>query len=313
MRSYSADLRQRVADAVDRGELSQREIAKRFTVSLSFVVRLLQLRKRTGGLKPKPHGGGAKLKLSKEERILLFKLVRERPDATLEQLKEMGGFDCSPVTIWRTFERAEWTYKKKSPHASERDRPDVKKARAEFRRKVKDIDARRLVFLDETGLNTSMSPTHGWAPKGERVAGSVPKSWTTTTLVSAMALDGVRASMVFPGAIDRAVFDTYVEDVLAPTLHPNDVVVWDNLGVHKSEAAKAAVEKAGAEVLPLPPYSPDYCPIEEMYSKAKNIVRRIAARTTPALYKAVGTALAQITPENIAGWFRHSGLYAMLE
>jgi transposase len=311
MRAYSADLRQRVADAVDRGELSQREIARLFEVSLSFVVRLLQRRRRTGGLEPKPHGGGAGLRLTVDERIRLFKLAREHPDATLKQLKEMGGFDCTLVTIWRTLRRAKWTRKKKSLHASERDRPEVKEARRKFRRKVKRVAVRRLVFLDETGFNTSMTPKYGWAPKGRRVEGSAPKSWSTTTLVSAVGLDGLRGSLAFPGAMDEAAFATYVEDVLAPNLHPGDVVVWDNLRVHDSEAARAAIEKVGAKVLPLPQDSPDLNPIEELWAKAKNIVRRIAARTTLGLYNAIGDALDQITPKDIAGWFRHSEAYAM--
>jgi transposase len=116
-RAYSADLRQRVVDAVDRGEGSQREIARRFGVSLSFVVRMLQRRRSSGGLEPKPHGGGAGFKLTVDERIRLFGLAREHPDATLKRLKEMGGFDCTLVTIWRTLRRARWTRKKKSLHA----------------------------------------------------------------------------------------------------------------------------------------------------------------------------------------------------
>ncbi len=311
MRAYLADLRRRVVDAVDRGEISQREIARRFEVSLLFVVRLLQHRRRTGGLEPKPHGGGAGLKLTVDERIRLFESVREHPDATLKQLKEMGGFDCTLVTIWRTLRRARWTRKKKSLHASERDRPEVKEARRKSRRKVKRIAVRRLVFPDETGFNTSMTPKYGWVPKGDRVEGSAPKSWSTTTLVSAVGLDGLRGSLAFPGAMDEQAFTTYVEDVLAPDLHPGDVVILDNLQVHESEAAKAVVEKAGAEVLPLPPYSPDLNPIEELWAKAKDIVRRLAARTTPGLYSAIGDALDQITTKDIAGWVRHSGVYAM--
>lgn len=309
-RAYSADLRERVVGAVDRGEGSQREIARRFGVSLSFVVRMLQRRRSSGGLEPRPHGGGAGLKLSVDDRIRLFDLARKTPDATLRQLKETGGFDCTITTIWRTLRRARWTRKKKSLHADERDRPDVKGARRKFRRKARRLDAKRLIFLDEAGVDASMTPTHGWGPKGRRVEGSAPKSWSTTTVVSAMGLDGIRGSLAFPGAMDEPAFRTYVEHVLAPNLRPGDLVVMDNLRVHDSRAAEAAVEHAGAREVRLPPYSPDYNPIEEMWSKLKARLRRTAARTTPALYQAIADALDHITTEDIRGWFRHSGLYA---
>jgi len=309
-RAYSADLRQRVVDAVDRGEGSQREIARRFGVSLSFVVRMLQRRRSGGGLEPRPHGGGAGFKLSVDDRIRLFDLSRRHPDATLKQLKEMGGFDCTLVTIWRTLRRARWSRKKKSLHAAERDRPDVEKARGKFRRKAKRLDAKRLVFLDEAGVDTSMTPTHGWAPRGRRVEGSAPKSWSTTTVVSALGLDGVRGSLAFPGAMDEPAFRTYVEHVLAPHLRPGDLVVMDNLRVHDSPAAEAAIRRAGAKEVRLPPYSPDYNPIEEMWSKLKARLRRTAARTTPALYQAIADALDHITTRDIRGWVQHSGLYA---
>lgn len=310
---YSSDLRERVVGAVDRGEGSQREIARRFGVSLSFVVRMLQRRRSSGGLEPRPHGGGAGFKLSVDDRIRLFGLVREHPDATLKRLKEMGGFDCTLTTLWRTLRRCGWTRKKKSLHADERDRPEVKGSRRKFRRKAKRLDAKRLIFLDETGVDASMTPTRGWAPRGRRVEGSAPKSWATTTVVSAIGLDGVRGSLAFPGAMDEPTFQTYVHDVLAPHLHPGDLVVMDNLRVHDSPAARAAIEKAGAREVRLPPYSPDYNPIEEMWSKLKALLRQAAARTTPALYQAIADALDHITTKDIRGWIQHSGLYAIPE
>lgn len=173
-RPYSADLRVRVVAAVDRGEESQRAIARRLEVGPSFVVRMLQRRRESGGLEPRPHGGGAGLKLSVDDRIRLSDLVREHPDATLKQLKERGGFDCTLVTIWRTLRRAGWTGKQKSLHASGRDRPEAKAARGRFRRNARTLDARRLVFLDEAGVKTSMTPTRAWAPRGRRAEGAAP-------------------------------------------------------------------------------------------------------------------------------------------
>ena len=131
------------------------------------------------------------------------------------------------------------------------------------------IEPGRLVFVDETGANTAMTRTHGRAPEGERVPGAVPGFWTTLTLICGLRLSGVSAPFVFPGATDTATFETYVGQALAPQLHPGDVVIWDNLTPHKAQSVVKAVERAGAKVIPLPPSSPDYSPIEEMFSKVK--------------------------------------------
>src|SRR3954468_608907 len=158
MRPYSTDLRERIATAVDRKDGSLRQIAWRFCVSLSFVVRLLQRRRDADTLEPKPHGGGPAPALGPEEQKRLADLIREQPDATLEQLKQRGGFTCSLKTLWLALRRQNLTNKKKGLHASERDRPDVQKKRRAFRRKVKRIAVERLIFVDETGVTTAMTP-----------------------------------------------------------------------------------------------------------------------------------------------------------
>ena len=117
-------------------------------------------------------------------------LIAEHPDATLNQLKEWGGFACTPTTIWRTLHRFRQTYKKKTLHASERDDPKVQAKRRRYRREVEQIDAKRLVFVDETGINTAMTPTHAWAPRGKRAIGSVPTRWGSTTVIAALGLSG---------------------------------------------------------------------------------------------------------------------------
>ena len=310
MKTHAMELRQRIVAAIDAKEGSQREIARRFGVSGSFIVRLLQHRRKTGGLEPSPHGGGRSFSLDADARRRLAAMVRKRPDATLQQLKDFGGFDCTLTTLWRTLRRMGLTRKKKTLRASERDRPDVQTKRARYRRKVRKIEPKRLVFLDETGVATTMTLGYGWAPRGERVVGSIPKSWRSTTLIAAVALDGAFAPLVFPGALDARAFQVYVEKVLAPLLRRGDVVVLDNLAAHDDAAAARAIKRAGAEVLRLPPYSSDYNPIEEMWSKLKHRLRQAAARTTERLHQALTDAFDHITTNNIAGWFRHSGLYA---
>jgi len=308
MAPYSMDLRERVA-AVDHREVSQREIARRFRVSLSFIVRLLQ-RREAGTLAPKPHGGGPRPSLSRRDQQRLRRLVQKQNDATLNQLKQQGGFSCSLTTIWHTLRRLGLTYKEKTLHAAERSRADVQEKRRRFRRKVRRIEPKRLVFVDETGVNTAMTPTYAWVPRGERALGSVPTSWGTLTVIAALGLDGVRAPLAFPGATDTAAFQTYVEMVLVPELRAGDVVVFDNLSPHLSSGVTAAIEQAGAEVLRLPPYSSDYTPIEELWSKAKQFLRRVAARSRTSLYDALGQALEHVTAQDIIGWFQHAGLCA---
>jgi transposase len=237
-------------------------------------------------------------------------LIREQPDATLEQLRRRGGFGCSLTTTWRALRGRRLTRKKKALHASERDRPDVRAKRRSFRREVKRIEPERLVFVDETGVTTAMTPAYAWAPRGERAVDSAPASWDSVTVIAAPGLGGVRAPLAFPGPTDTGAFESYVEGVLVPELREGDVVVPDNLKPHLAPGVAAAIERAGARVLPLPPYSPDDTPIEEMYSKVKTLLRRIAARTKGDLDDGIGEALKQVTPQDILGWFQEAGLYA---
>ena len=155
-----------------------------------------------------------------------------------------------------------------------------------------------------------MTPADAWAPRGARAVDSAPASWETVTVIAALGLDGVRAPWAFPGATDTAAFLTYVEQALVPALHAGDVVVLDNIKPPKAAGVVAAIENAGASVLPLPPYSPDYTPIEEMFSKVKEALRRAEARVKDELYDVLGAALREVTLEDILGWFRHAGLCA---
>lgn len=310
MRPYSMDLRERVAAAVDEGDGSQRQIARLFRVSLSFVSRLLKRRQETGTLAPEPHGGGPRRVLDAADRWRLARLVQEHNDDTLDELRRRGGFRCSLTTIWRALRRRGLTRKKKSQHADERERPDVKRKRRSFRRRVRQVEPCRLQFLDESGVNTAMARGYAWAPRGERAVGSAPGKWESFTVVAALGLGGVRAPLVLPGAVDAAAFESYVEQVLAPELHPGDVVVWDRLPSHQGYAAAAAVRRGGARLMFLSPYSPDYTPIERLWSKVKAYLRRVAARTKDSVYIALGKALERVTPQDIVGWFQHAGLCA---
>src|SRR3954447_11428603 len=260
---YSQDLRKRILETVQRGDGSLRQIARRFLVSVSFVTRLLRLHRGTGSLEPKPHGGGNPAVLTPEDLERLRALIRKQPDATLEELRPRLGASCSTMTLARALRKLGLPRKKKVPRAQEQDRPEVQERRREFCEELAGLDPRRLVFVDECGANTAMTRTHGRAPVGQRVYANTPGRWESITLTRGLRLSGVTATLAFPGATNTDVFETYVEEVLAPELKPGDVVVWDNLKPHESEEA---IEAAGARVVPLPPWSPDLTPIEEMFS-----------------------------------------------
>jgi transposase len=170
MKPLSNDLRQRILDAVDRREGSRRQLAVRFAVDVSTITRLLQLRRQTGAFDPRPHAGGTGPTLDPEGLERLRKLVEQTPDATLEQHKQGLGISGSIMIVWRGLEKLGITRKKKTLHATERDRPEVQEERHAFLREVEPIEPKRLVFADETGVTTAMTPAYGRAPSGERAA-----------------------------------------------------------------------------------------------------------------------------------------------
>jgi len=310
MRPYSIDIRQRIVAAVETGEHSLRALAELFAVHLSTIVRLLQRFRTTGSVQPKPHAGGPHSKLDGKATARLLEAVRQQPDATLAELQDRLGVDCSIVTIFRALKRNGITRKKKTRFADERDSPRVQEQRRAFCQEMATVDANRVVFIDETGATTAMSRTYGRAPADERVQATAPGAWKNVTLISGMRQSGVIAPIALPGATDRLVFDTYVEKALVPELQAGDVVVWDNLASHNSKTAIAAIEAVGAQVIPLPAYSPDLTPIEEMFSKIKEGLRSIAARTVDGVIGAMGQMLNQITPQDILGWFHDRCSYA---
>jgi transposase len=170
------------------------------------------------------------------------------------------------------------------------------------------LDARRLVFVDEMGTNISLSPIYGWAKKGERAHCSVPRNrGKNTTLLASMSMEGMGPSLAVEGATNGEVFETYVERVLAPTLRSAQVVVMDNLNAHKGERIKELIEERGCELVYLPPYSPDFNPIEEAFSKIKGLFRKVEARTREALVEAIGVAISAVTAGDARGFFAHCG------
>lgn len=194
--------------------------------------------------------------------------------------------------------------KKRSVGASERD----EFLRAAWRKTVSTLDSRRLVFVDEMGTNTSLAPLYAYSPRGHRAYTKVPRNrGPNTTLLSSMSVEGMGPSLAVEGSTTREVFEYYVERVLAATLRPGQIVVMDNLTAHKGKRVKEIVEKRGCELLYLPPYSPDFNPIEEAFSKVKGLLRKAEARSREALVEAMGAALAALGARDARGFFEHCG------
>lgn len=153
-----------------------------------------------------------------------------------------------------------------------------------------------------------MTRLRGRCAKGKRLHATCPHGhWRTTTLISSIRLNGTTASMALDGATDTEVFQTYVREILSPTLSPGDIVIMDNLSPHKNDHTLELIAQAGAEVMFLPPYSPDLNPIEKMWSKIKSILRSLGARTRDELLMAIATAFARVTSKDAAGWFASCG------
>jgi transposase len=197
---------------------------------------------------------------------------------------------------------------KKTAHAAEQDRPDILKRRRTWFEGQPDLDPERLVFIDETWASTNMARTRGRAPRGERLRAGVPHGhWKTTTFVAGLRLTGMVAPMALDGPINGRTFQAYVEQVLVPELKPGDIVVMDNLGCHKGAAVRAAIEAAGARLLYLPPYSPDFNPIENAFAKLKALLRKAAERSVNGLWAALRRIADLFTPTECANFFANAG------
>lgn len=181
-------------------------------------------------------------------------------------------------------------------------------ARARFAKAVAKVSHHRFVFVDESGAKTNMTRLYGRAPRGTRVYDRVPNGrWETTTMIAAIGRNGAQAPFVLNGAMDGLAFAVWAKEILAPTLTKGDIVVMDNLSVHKNLQAREAIEAAGAALWFLPPYSPDLNPIEKMWSKVKACLRKTKARDSESLYTAVGLALDTVSHQDIANWFVSCG------
>ena len=194
---------------------------------------------------------------------------------------------------------------KKSLHAQERDTEENRKRREEFIEAIGRIDLERLIFLDESGVSTQMTRLYARCAGGARIHESTPDGrWKILTILGAISTRGMIATMTIEAATDREIFLAYLDKVLCPQLRPGDVVVMDNLSSHKVKGVRERIETAGAQLLYLPPYSPDLNPIEKAWAKLKQLLRAAKARTKDALDQAIAQLLPLLTAEDAKAWFR---------
>lgn len=197
--------------------------------------------------------------------------------------------------------------------ASEQDRSDVQVLRNTWPQTIAQIPVKNLVFLDESAASTSLAKLYGRCTKGERLCDSAPAGrWLTTTMLSAVRVDGPIAPLLVDGPVDGVIFSAWIEQFLLRELRPGDVVIMDNLNTHRVAKASQLLQASGHQLLYLPPYSPDLNPIENMWSKVKSILRTLKARTFDELLNAVKIALSEITTTDCQGFFRHCGYRSII-
>ena len=197
---------------------------------------------------------------------------------------------------------------KKSGHAIEQDRPDVLTKRLEWFDGQIDLEPKRLVFIDETWTATNMARSHGRCAKGKRLRMGYPHGHRkTTTLVAGLRMTGMVAPMVIDGPINGDWFEAYVTQVLVPVLRPGDIVIMDNLSSHKRLAVREKIEAVGASLLFLPPYSPDFNPIEKAFARLKAMLRKAGERTVAALWDRIGDLIKTFKPTECANYFKSCG------
>jgi transposase len=234
--------------------------------------------------------------------------VAEQPDITLAELKGQLRERGMSVGALALLPASPHHAEKKIAHASEQQRPDVKGAREAWFERQLDFNPEKLVFIDETGATTKMARLSGRAPRGKRCRAAVPHGhWKTTTLTAGLRIGGLAAPMILDGPMDGDAFRAYVAQVLVPELESGDVVVMDNLPAHRVRGVREAVEAAGATLLYLPSYSPDFNPIEMAFAKIKAFLRAAAARTIPDLWDALKNALDAFPPNECRNYFAAAG------
>jgi transposase len=310
-RPLSLDLRKRIVEAVEDGATYE-EAARRFGVGEASVSRFMRRWREAGSLEPNPMGGRRFGITDEESLALLRKLVEEKPDRLVVELKELfeeqSGKSTSESGIKRALKKLGFRRKKKGFVATERGSDRVKMARKAFMARMPQLDARRLVFIDETWTSIGMARPYARSPRGKVVMDDVPsRHRSTVTLLGGMTMDGLIATMTVDSGTDTEVFLAFLSEVLLPKLDPGDILIMDNLAAHHSQRVRDLLVEWRIGVLFLPPYSPDLNPIEMAWAKLKTWLRTARARTRRALDRAVAWGMDLITSDEAKNYVRHAG------
>lgn len=306
----SADLRERVVGAVLDG-LSCRKASDRFGVSVASAIRWVSALRSTGSFLRRAMGGDQRSKWLEAHASIVLAAVDQTPDITIEELRALladHDVAASHGAVWNLLARHGLTVKKKTAHASEQERSDVVAAREIWRQMQRELDPKKLVFLDESGVKTNMARRHGRSKKGKRLVASIPHGhWKSLTFIAGLRADRIDAPWVLDRAMNGRAFLTYLREILGPTLAKGDTVIMDNLSTHKIAGVRDAIEATGAKLLYLPPYSPDLNPIEMVFAKLKALLRKAAKRTVDGLWKAIGHILNQFKPIECRNYLEEPG------
>lgn len=309
MKPHSIEFRQKIIEVHEKENISIRQLAQRFCVAKSFIQKLLKQYKETGDLHPQPQGGSPETKLNPEQLIDLVEIIETHNDATLEELcdllEEKVQVRVSRATMGRITQKLNYSVKK-TLYAAEKSSEKVLQQRVKFWSKIRDVRVEDLIFLDESGVNLAMVRLYARALKGKRARGEKPqKRGRNISLIAALSIREVVASINIYGAVDGVTFEAFVVQELIPKLWENACVVMDNAKIHQGEMVRRFIEQVGAKLIYLSPYSPEFSPIENLWSKVKSILRKTAARTYKDLIDGITNAMLQVTQSNIRNWFAH--------
>jgi transposase len=313
MMPLSIDLRERIINAYNNKEGSAKKLAERFSVSMSTVKRLISRYKKTGSIEPKPHGGGKPAAIGESGYEFLAKLFKEGLDLTLretcQRYQEKFGVKISISMMDRALKKLNITRKKKTKYDPEKETQRVKELREDYLEAIGSSNPDDLRFIDEAGSTLNMDRNYSRSPEGERAVGLCPvASGERISTIGALSNQGMETALCFEGTLNGDLLLFFIEAFLVPTLRKGNIVIMDNCTAHHVEGVRELIEGAGARLLYLPPYSPELNPIEYAWSKVKNILRTIKARTKELLYDAISESLKTITWSNAQGWFDHANI-----
>jgi transposase len=306
-RPYSQDLRARVIEAVEAGA-SRREAAERYEISASAAVLWMQRWEETGSFAAEPSGGSVSVLDQHAEWLLA--LIAEQADLrwTRSSRRCAGSGSRAAAARYGGSSIATASASKKSLRAAEQKRAELARARRRWMREQGMFEPSRLVFIDETSTCTNMVRLRGRSPRGVRLIGYAPQGhWKTITFVAGLRHRAIVAPFVLDGAMNAKMFLTYLQQCLVPAVKRGDIVIMDNLPVHKAPGVREMIEAVGATLLYLPPYSPDLNPIEQAFSKLKAHLRKAAETTVPGLLRRIGRVLTTFSPHECRNFLRHAG------